>query len=266
MGKFSRLLKVGLKDPLELVDRIAIVLQGRTELSEDFVRDDRTMRSEQVPQDLEGIAERLGRHPWPSSLVAEWSELWSGLDYRAGHDADPALVRMLWTACRTRRPDLVVETGVGRGLSTAVILDALDKNGKGRLISIDLPPLAEPWFSASAELVPDRLRSRWECRRGSVRRRLPRLVRQLALAGERIDIHLADSLHTAAHIDWEVGAIAPMLAPDGIVFVDDAATWAVHPSSWERAYFRHEDKAGLFALVGPGSSRPLKPRPLPSPA
>jgi hypothetical protein len=188
-------------------------------------------------------------HDW-DVLEREWSTFWSTIDYRAGHDADPALVRTIWLTCRLLRPQTVVETGVGRGVSTSAILDALERNACGRLVSIDLPPLAEPWFSASAELVPMALRHRWEYPRGSVHRRLPRLLRTLEEKGTVVDLHVADSLHTAAHIQWEVDVVGRFLAPGGVLIVDDVTTWvAVNTHHAGRMVFDHESKGDLFAFI-----------------
>src|SRR5262245_53001084 len=45
----------------------------------------------------------------------------------------------LYAIIRKFRPQLAVETGVCAGFSTAFILQAMQKNGSGRLHSIDLP-------------------------------------------------------------------------------------------------------------------------------
>src|SRR5436190_5886047 len=44
-------------------------------------------------------------------------------------DGDPALARAAWYVVRELRPGVVVETGVGRGVTTRVILEALARNG-----------------------------------------------------------------------------------------------------------------------------------------
>lgn len=67
-------------------------------------------------------------------------------------DGDARLGRLAWCLTRHLRPEFVVETGVARGLTTRVILEAMDRNGRGRLWSIDLPPLIaqELWEETAA--------------------------------------------------------------------------------------------------------------------
>ena len=55
--------------------------------------------------------------------------------------ADSLLVRCCYLVCRLLEPAVVVETGVAYGVSSAFILRALEKNGRGVLHSVDLPPL-----------------------------------------------------------------------------------------------------------------------------
>ena len=65
--------------------------------------------------------------------------------------ADSLLARLL-PVCRLLEPQVVLETGVAYGVSSAFILRALEENGHGILHSVDLPPLrryessgASPW-------------------------------------------------------------------------------------------------------------------------
>lgn len=134
------------------------------------------------------------------------------------HDGGTALAEMLWMFVHHMRPDRVLETGVGRGVSSAYILDALARNDRGRLWSIDLPPLNPSWQSQTGAAVPDHLRSRWTYLRGASSRMLPRLLRELGT----IDIFLHDSLHTYANMSFEFTQAWPRLAVGGIVVSDDA--------------------------------------------
>src|SRR5271155_5746761 len=83
----------------------------------------------------------LGK-PWPCPEAAEFWTAWNGLVQRyategitigrgafAGWgDGEPGLVRGVWCLVRHLRPDKVVETGVGRGFTSRMILDALERN------------------------------------------------------------------------------------------------------------------------------------------
>jgi hypothetical protein len=50
-----------------------------------------------------------------------------------------------------------------------------------------------------------------------LRRRLPQLVRRL----KQVDLFIHDSLHTARNTCFELDTVWPVLAPDGVVVVDD---------------------------------------------
>ena len=73
---------------------------------------------------------------------------------------------VLYATVRVARPDIVVETGVGSGVSSTFFLSAMEANGVGRLYSIDLPLPNERlvWFATISwwrEWWLIRLRSSW---------------------------------------------------------------------------------------------------------
>ena len=146
----------------------------------------------------------------------------------------------------------MVETGVRPRVNTLDILDALERNGTGRLISLDIPPLAEPWYPSSAELIPSSLRHRFEYRRGSVRRVLPKLLCELESRNLAINLHLADRVHTARNIEWEIAQVLSSIQSGGTVVVVDVVIWAAeHPHYPARTIVRHASEEGAFALIGP---------------
>src|SRR5919197_1573260 len=83
--------------------------------------------------------------------------------------------KLLYLAVRALRPELVVETGPFNGTASAFLLQALEDNGTGRLLSFDLPNAADalnvplPAGREPGWLVPDRLRHRYELVLGDVR-------------------------------------------------------------------------------------------------
>ena len=157
---------------------------------------------------------------------AELAELASRLELRepshasgipAHHDGDPYLARLCYLLTRLLRPDTVVETGTARGVTTAHILAALEKNGNGRLHSVDLPPLRPGAADEVGMFVPQNLRGRWSLHRGSSRKVLPGLLAGLGPVG----LFVHDSLHTYRHMRWEFGQVGPRLAPRAAVVADD---------------------------------------------
>ena len=139
----------------------------------------------------------------------------------------------LYALLRKTRPDVVVETGVCNGFSSAFILAALEQNGAGRLYSIDLPEVAGVtppgtfWESklgaaipAGEEpgwIIPDRLRSRWRLTLGRTQDVLPPLLAELGT----IDCFFHDSEHSYECMSFEFAAAWPALRAGGTLVADD---------------------------------------------
>jgi predicted O-methyltransferase YrrM len=133
------------------------------------------------------------------------------------HNADFAFARMCFAICRALSPAVVVETGVGYGVTTSFILAALEKEQLGRLVSIDLPPLGVESESFVGFLVPNDMRRRWRLCRGQCRRLLPHVLAEL----DHLDVFVHDSLHTYRHMNWEFRSVWPKLRPGGVLISDD---------------------------------------------
>jgi len=173
---------------------------------------------------------------WPCNLTSEFSQLWPevihGLESRgiqagpmsflAWNDGDAGFVRALWCLTRHLKPDKIVETGVAHGVTSRFLLEALERNGKGKLFSIDLPPLERPWRKQVGMAVGDRFGNRWKYIKGSSRRRLPALLSELG----QIDLFIHDSLHSEHNVRFEMDLAWTALRPDGALVVDDVdANW-----------------------------------------
>ena len=123
------------------------------------------------------------------------AELRRRLRRRPANKREPLFGRRAgWYAIvRALRPERVVETGMHDGLGSAALLAALERNGSGRLISIDPKP-------GTGWLVPDYLRHRWTPVRATSYEALPE-------AGA-IDLFIHDSLHTPECETWELETAA----------------------------------------------------------
>lgn len=140
----------------------------------------------------------------------------------------------LYYLIRKTRPRVVVETGVFHGLTTAWILQALEHNGSGTLISIDLPrrdwakyfpgqsfgPGAEGEDELPADdlpgwIVPDALRSRWTLLLGPSSLHLERV-----LSENPVDLFIHDSDHSYDVMKFEC-ELALSVRPDATVVIDD---------------------------------------------
>lgn len=121
----------------------------------------------------------------------------------------------IYILCRMWQPELVVETGVASGVSSALILQAMEDNGKGKLFSIDI---GKRWFDQDIGwLVPDRLRHRWTLKIGASQQLLDPLLKEL----EQIDVFYHDSLHTYENMIFEYQAAWNYLREKGLLLSHD---------------------------------------------
>ena len=162
------------------------------------------------------------------------SRLGGWIDYLSG--------AMIYVIVRHAKPEIMVETGVGPGGTTAFILLAMHKNQRGKLYSIDLPgndALVYPTLgkefnihipdgSGPGWLVPSWLRDRWELTLGDSREQLPEVLKRLG----RTDMFLHDSLHTDEHITMEFETVLPYMKPNQIVLCDDVKDY------WSLAFLK----------------------------
>jgi len=192
-------------------------------------------RSVAQPAIVDGWEEQLHGQlgqPWPCAAHEEFGLVYSdavtslvdrGLRVGRGafggwDDGDTALARTVWCATLHTRPDHVVETGVARGITSRMVLEAFERNGFGQLWSIDIPPLIETDLQTETAIaVPASLRRRWRYLEGSSRRRLPALVSVLG----SIDLFVHDSMHTTRNVAFELAQVWPALRAGGLVVVDD---------------------------------------------
>jgi hypothetical protein len=127
----------------------------------------------------------------------------------------------LYAVVRAFKPNVIVETGVASGISSAHILRALAANGRGALYSIDLPNVQEgsglPEGRTSGWIVPDSLRGRWKLQIGDTRKLLPELLATL----DRVDLFLHDSDHSYEGMSFEFELAFPKLAAGGLLMSDD---------------------------------------------
>jgi hypothetical protein len=180
--------------------------------------------------------------------------------YKGNNDGDAGLVRAIWCFVRHRQPLTVVETGVAHGMTSRLILEAMERNGKGHLWSIDRPPREKELRAEIGMAVSDRFRDRWSLIRGTSRRHLPGLLARLG----QVDLFVHDSLHTEQNVRFELDHIWPILRPGSAIVVDDIdANWGfrsfgqafsghtslVCEAEPTRPDLRRFNKKGLFGIL-----------------
>ncbi len=116
----------------------------------------------------------------------------------------------IYAIIREHQPNLIIESGIGRGATSTFILTALQKNGKGKLISIDKDADAGP-------LVFNGLKLNWDKRIGKTSDILPTI-------DTSIDIFLHDSLHTYHNMLFEFEWAYQHMSSGGIIMSHDIGT------------------------------------------
>ncbi len=127
--------------------------------------------------------------------------------------------RAAWYALvRLTQPDVVVETGTDQGLGSLALATALQRNGRGRLVTIDSNPASghllrhfdgpvERIIGSSIDVIPE-------------------------LGPADVGLFIHDSLHSYAYEQMEFQLITPLLTSTAIVLSDNAhnssalADWA----------------------------------------
>jgi len=138
--------------------------------------------------------------------------------------------KVMYILVRSLKPEVIVETGVFEGISTVLILRALEKNNKGKLISLDIPPKKSiknstsimrfpqlPEGLSSGWLVPERYKLRWELTIGDTRK----ILKEILEKEKEIDMFLHDSLHTHEHMLFEYKIAWPYIRKNGLLLSDD---------------------------------------------
>lgn len=179
--------------------------------------------SEATNIDIARINEQLEN--LPDFLVADEKD--PGMTIR--WSATSELAATTYVLIRLLQPDVVVETGVGAGVSSWTILHAMDQNSKGRLVSIDLPTPNTELLPSVGYLVPTELRDRWELREGPSQRLLPEVLEEL----REIDIFQHDSRHSYSNQLREYRTAWPFIKTNGLLVSDDVSNDALYDASRE---------------------------------
>ncbi|MBI4963466.1 MAG: class I SAM-dependent methyltransferase [Desulfomonile tiedjei] len=177
--------------------------------------------------------------------------------YASGSVADEDGM-FLYYVVRLLRPKSIVQTGVSNGSSCSYMTLALKHNGDGgRLHAIDIPAVYDPddpsWQQprpygvcippgrSSGWLVPDGLKSSFDCWNGDAKELLPKLLEDVG----SVDMFYHDSDHSYDHMWFEFNAALPYMTGHGLIIADDIA-W--NSSTWDFA-----QAIGCYALNHRGS-------------
>lgn len=141
----------------------------------------------------------------------------------AKFDASPELAQLCYSLARLRKPTTVIETGVGRGVTTYHILRALRENDTGCLYSVELPMLKLGARKSTGELVPTPLRSKWALLFGPAEREIKKRSNEF----NNLDLFIHDSSHTYLNQLTEYRLALHLLNKGGILVSDDVGNDAL---------------------------------------
>jgi predicted O-methyltransferase YrrM len=126
--------------------------------------------------------------------------------------------KFLYALCRASKPQKVVETGPGTGISSSFILKALEDNGRGEMWSIEAGVLRiSPLGLKFGQFVPENLRGRWHLIMGESKKLLPELLNEL----KEVDLFFHDSDHSYLNMKWEFDQGWPFVRLGGLLAADD---------------------------------------------
>ncbi|HTY91883.1 MAG TPA: class I SAM-dependent methyltransferase [Methanocella sp.] len=156
------------------------------------------------------------------------------------HFVDNGIRLNMYSLIKKYKPEIVIETGVGDGASSAFTLAAMHENKKGHLYSIDLPPYecftskgtdkdgqmvyiigdgSDHHFTENkvGKFIPEYVKDRWTLIAGDAKVELPKLLEKLG----DISIFFHDSLHTYDHMLFEYEAAWPHITEGGLLLSHD---------------------------------------------
>ena len=167
-------------------------------------------------------------------------------------DGDSSLCRAAWCVVLHSRPEVVIETGVAHGVTGRVVLEALRTNDFGHLWSIDLPfPFDHRLHNETGVVVTDACRTRWSYLEGASKQRLPELTAEVG----HVELFIHDSLHTAENTLFEMEQAASVMAPGGVMLVDDIdshlgfATFAERYPGYQTIICPEATREGMFGIA-----------------
>ena len=117
---------------------------------------------------------------------------------------------VLYSIIRKTKPRIVIETGIANGLSTRLILSALNKNEQGKLISVDIN-------NDAGGLLNCFNTSRWICKIGKPKEGLMGALNMV----DELDIFIHDSDHSYENMLFEYQNAYKKIARGGLLLSDD---------------------------------------------
>ncbi len=192
--------------------------QSRVQEYDRYLRDPTPTLSAHFPgADVDGLIHEVQGKRALYDRIAQLSAKPQDFLYKSVFGIGTARGELLYAMTRLLKPEIILETGVANGYSSAFFLQALADNGRGHLHSVEYPPMGHWKDPRIGILVPPELRNRWTIHLGNSKRILPKLVRQLG----KVDLFLHDSDHCFDSLLFELRTTWPAIPPSGVLLSDD---------------------------------------------
>lgn len=128
-------------------------------------------------------------------------------------NADSSFSIICYALTRYLKPNIVLETGVGYGIVSNVVLQAMESNECGTLVSIDLPPILARSGLFTGLSVPEHLKKRWKMYFGSIRQQIPKVMKNTSDIG----LFISDSANVYTLQRYEFEAVWDALSSGGVM-------------------------------------------------
>ena len=166
---------------------------------------------------------------------------------------DPDSASIIYACLRCLKPQIIVETGIGPGMSSLIILKAIKDNRIGKLFSIDLPGEDKKYYPTIGKnynvhvpsdyvvgwLVDKVYFPYWEKLIGDSKDILPDLIIKLG----SVDVFMHDSLHTDEQIDFEFSLIKRYANAATLYICDDVNKY------WSEEFIKFTNNNNIDNLV-----------------
>jgi len=127
---------------------------------------------------------------------------------------DKEAAKLIYCLVRLQKPMTVMETGVANGISTFFILNALNRNKSGKLISIDID-------SNVASFLNDNERQRWDLKILDIKTNPQKQFYQIISNIDTLSIYLHDGDHSYIWQNKEYHLALNRLENCGFILSDD---------------------------------------------
>ena len=170
-----------------------------------------------LPNLLTTIREAEEASLWVHSNFANVKKKKPNLPFPNHYNADSSLSMICYALTRYLKPTVVLETGVANGITSAIVLLAIERNNCGKLISVDLPPLSDPFGVYTGLGIPEHLRKYWILHLGSTRQLLPKIVKETTNMG----LFISDSANIYTLQRYEFESVWKVLASGGVMIFNN---------------------------------------------